>query len=47
MGLLVEKYMSSGIKEKPGLWFGTSKGRKAIHMEKAKQMFDKQMFAGP
>ena len=28
-------------------WFGTSKGRKAIYMETEKQMFGKNMFAGP
>ncbi|GAA8413610.1 hypothetical protein Hpkin62_14730 [Helicobacter pylori] len=27
--------------------FGTSEKRKEIHMEMEKQMFDKQMFAGP
>ena len=27
--------------------FGTSKGRKAIYVEMDKQMFGKQMFAGP
>ena len=29
------------------MWFGTSQSRKAIHMEMQKQMFGKQMFAGP
>ena len=29
-----------------GWWFGTSKRRKAIHMEMKKQMFSKQIFAG-
>ena len=29
-----------------GVWFGTSKGRKAIYMEMKKQMFGKQIFAG-
>ena len=27
-------------------WFGTSKGRKVLHMNMEKQMFDKQIFAG-
>ena len=30
-----------------GEWFGTSKGRKAIHMEIKKKMFGKQKSAGP
>lgn len=31
----------SGAKEKGALWFGTLKGRKAVHLEMEKQMFGK------
>lgn len=30
-----------------GVWFENSKGTKAIQMEMKKQIFSKQMFAGP
>lgn len=33
-------------KEKGDYWFGTSKGRKAIHTEIEKQIFGEQMFSG-
>ena len=38
------------VKNKKGYWeqwVGTSKGRKASHMEVEKQMFGQQMFSGP
>lgn len=39
--------MPSWAKEKGmGMWFWTSQGRKAIHMELEKQMFDKKCFLG-
>lgn len=39
--------MQSWAKEKGELWFGTSKGTKAMHIGIEKQMFGKRMFAGP
>lgn len=35
----------SGAKKK-GVWFGTSKDGKVIHLETEKQMFGKQLFTG-
>lgn len=45
--LAVEAYISLCVKEKGCLWFEISKVRKAILIEMAKKMFDRQIFAGP
>lgn len=44
----VEAYVPSWAKEMgQGMWFETSQGRKAIHIEIEKQIFDKQTFVAP
>lgn len=43
----VKAYLPTLAKEKEGLQFENSKGRKATHLEMEKQIFGKQMFSGP
>lgn len=39
-------YIMLELKKKRGVWLGTSKDRKEIHMEMQKQIFGKQLFSG-